>query len=162
MYKKYIIISFFLIGVGFLIYNNPSQPPLIKGGEIQNPPDKGDTGGYLKIAGQNIKVDIADTPALREQGLSGRQVLGDSEGMLFVFPQSGTHGFWMKDMNFAIDIIWIGEDMKVVYIEKDAQPDSYPNTFGPNENAKYVLEVSAGFSEKNNVKVGDRVEFDNF
>jgi uncharacterized membrane protein (UPF0127 family) len=65
----------------------------------------------------------------------------------------------MKNMNFPIDIIWIGEDLRVVYIKKDAKPESYPEAFTPNQDAKYVLEVFSSFSEKNNLKVGDRVEF---
>ena len=79
--------------------------------------------------------------------------------MLFVFDKPGQYPFWMKDMNFAIDIIWIGEDLRVVYIKKDARPELYPETYTPTENAKYVLEVPAGFSEKNNLKVGDSASF---
>ena len=81
------------------------------------------------------------------------------EGMLFVFNHTGKYPFWMKDMNFPIDIIWIGEDLRVVYIKKDAKPESYPETFTPNQDAKYVLEVFSSFSEKNNLKEGDRVKF---
>jgi uncharacterized membrane protein (UPF0127 family) len=79
--------------------------------------------------------------------------------MLFVFDKPSIYPFWMKDMNFPIDMIWIGENDEVVYIEKNAQPDSYPETFVSSQNAKYVLEVISSFSEKNNLKVGDRVEF---
>lgn len=114
---------------------------------------------YVKIAGQNIKVDLALTKEEQAQGLSARGVLADNEGMLFVFNQPGKYPFWMKEMNFAIDIIWLGEDMRVIYIKNNALPELYPETYGPNDNAKYVLEVVSGFSEKNNLKVGDRVEF---
>ncbi|MEI7709146.1 MAG: DUF192 domain-containing protein [bacterium] len=164
MKKNYIFfaIFFFIAVLSFLIVKNPSRPPLVRGGG--NPPDKGDIGGYqdikyVNIAGQNIKVDLALTPAEQEQGLSGRKGLKENEGMLFVFQKVGNYPFWMKDMNFAIDMIWISEDMKVVYIKKDATPASYPTTFGPNQDAKYVLEVVAGFADKNNLKVGDRVLF---
>ncbi len=78
--------------------------------------------------------------------------------MLFVFDKPDIYSFWMKDMLFPIDMIWISEDGKVVYIERDARPESYPNSFIPDAPAKYVLEVNAGFSEKNNLKVGDKVE----
>lgn len=114
---------------------------------------------YINIAGQNIKVDLAENDRTRERGLSGRQSLGKNEGMLFVFDRPDKHRFWMKDMNFPIDMIWIDENMKVVYIKKDSRPESYPETYGPDEPAKYVLEVLSGFSEKNNLKVGDEVEF---
>ena len=85
--------------------------------------------------------------------------LKENEGMLFVFNHADKYSFWMKDMNFPIDIVWIGEDMHVVYIKKNALPTSYPETFTPNQDAKYVLEVISSFSEKNNLKVGDKVEF---
>ena len=79
--------------------------------------------------------------------------------MLFIFEKPGKYYFWMKDMNFPIDMIWIGEDMRVIYIKKNAQPESFPKTYGPDIDSKYVLEVVAGFSEKNNLKEGDRAEF---
>ena len=148
--KKYfasfiIIVIFFLVGI-FLV-GQPEKnlmPENIKS---------------VKIAGQNIKVDLALTDSEIVQGLSGRRDLKDNEGMLFVFDRPGNYPFWMKDMNFSIDMIWIDENMKVVYIKKDARPESYPVTYGPNESAKYVLEVVSGFSDKNNLKAGDAVGF---
>ncbi len=113
----------------------------------------------VKIGGVTVKVDLAETPSERAQGLSGRAGLSEEEGLLFVFEYVGKHAFWMKDMNFPIDIIWIGENGEIVYIKKDARPESYPQTFQPDENAKYVLEVVSGFSEKYNLKEGDMAEF---
>ena len=116
---------------------------------------------YVKIAGQEVKVELAFTLEARTQGLSNRKELKKGEGMLFIFERLGNYPFWMKDMNFPIDIIWIGEDMKVVYIKKDARPESYPEAYGPqkeDKNAKYILEVVSGFSDKNNLKIGDEVE----
>jgi len=130
------------------------------------------------INGVQINVEIALTPEARTQGLSGRASLGEKEGMLFVFDAPGKYGFWMKDMNFPIDIVWftssegneaglaprslgeveMTEDLRVVYIKKDAKPESYPEIFMPEENARYVLEVPAGFSDENNLQVGDRAE----
>lgn len=113
----------------------------------------------VKIAGKIIKVELALTPKEREQGLSGRKELKNDEGMLFVFEQPGKYPFWMRDMNFPIDIVWLGEDLRVVYIKKNASPESYPETFIPKKEAKYVLEIIASFSEKNNLQEGDKVEF---
>ena len=56
-------------------------------------------------------------------------------------------------------MIWIGEDMNVVYIKNNAEPYSYPTTYGPQKDAMYVLETISGFSGKNNLKEGDKVEF---
>ena len=114
---------------------------------------------FVKIAGQKLKVDLAITTEEQERGLSGRKDIKDDVGMLFIFQNSSKNFFWMKEMNFPIDMIWIDENFQVLYIEKNAKPESYPETFGPNKNSKYVLEVKANFSEKNNLKVGEKVEF---
>ena len=113
----------------------------------------------IKIAGQSIKVDLAFTPTAQEQGLSGRSNLKEDEDMLFVFDKPGQYPFWMKDMNFPIDMIWLDEYKKVIYIKRNARPELFPESYGPNENSKYVLEVGAGFSDKNNLKVGDKIDF---
>ncbi len=112
---------------------------------------------YITIAERKVKVDLATTPEAHAQGLSGRKELKENEGMLFVFDKPGKYSFWMKDMNFPIDIIWVSEDFKVVYIKKDARPELYPETYAPKDNAKYVLEVVSGFSDKNNLKEGGMV-----
>lgn len=125
---------------------------LIRNGESVGTP-------YIKIAGVTLKIELAETPEAKQQGLSGRNGLAENTGMLFLFEEPGAYGFWMKDMNFAIDIIWLGEDGEVIYIKKDARPESFPETFGPERDAKYVLEVVSGFSDKNNLKVGDQTEF---
>ena len=122
--------------------------------------NKSDQQSYVKIAGQNVEVGLAATLKSQTQGLSGRKSLGENEGMLFVFDHAGVYPFWMKDMNFAIDIIWLDENYRVVYIKKNAEPSSYPETFSPEMEAKYVLEVVAGFSDKNNLKVGDEALLD--
>ncbi|OGI72922.1 hypothetical protein A3D42_01605 [Candidatus Nomurabacteria bacterium RIFCSPHIGHO2_02_FULL_41_18] len=127
---------------------------LNKNGEVKIIPET-----YVGVAGQNIKVELARTPEVQARGLSGRESLKENEGMLFVFDNLGRHGFWMKDMNFPIDIIWISEDKKVVYIKKDAKPHSYPEIFAPDEDALYALEVVFGFSDKYGLKEGDSVEF---
>lgn len=111
----------------------------------------------IKIAGQEVKVDLAITAGEQEMGLSGRENLLENTGMLFVFEKEGIYPFWMKDMNFPIDMIWINGGMRVVYIQENATPESYPEIFDPKTNAKYVLEVPAGFSKNNNLKVGDKV-----
>jgi len=114
---------------------------------------------YVNIGDVRVHVDLAQTPAEHEQGLSGRKSLSESEGLLFVFDKPGQHSFWMKDMNFPIDIIWLSRELKIVYIKHDASPLFYPQTYAPDKDAFYVLEVVAGFSEKNNLKIGDSATF---
>ena len=113
----------------------------------------------IEIAGQNVKVELAPTAEERTRGLSGRVGLEENGGMLFVFDSDGVYPFWMKDMNFPIDIVWINKDLKVVYVKENATPDSFPESFSSGEKVLYVLEVSAGFSEKNNLQIGDEVVF---
>jgi uncharacterized membrane protein (UPF0127 family) len=108
-----------------------------------------------------IYADISDNDCKRELGLSGRSELAGSEGMIFVFEKVGKYGFWMKDMKFPIDIIWITEDFFVSGIVGNFSPEDYPKVLGNNYLAKYVLEVPTGFAEKNNIKAGDKIEFVN-
>src|SRR3989344_1054490 len=114
-------------------------------------------GHVLKVGTARVLIDIADTPPLRERGLSGRRLLLDDQGMYFIFDHPGMYPFWMKEMNFPIDIIWIGEHMSVVDITKSASPSSFPQTFVSSVSALYVLEVQAGFAERYGVKIGDQV-----
>ena len=73
----------------------------------------------LQIGERIIKVDISDTDCKRELGLSGRKNLLEDVGMLFVFNKEGNYPFWMKEMNFPIDIIWIDENFIIIYIKKE-------------------------------------------
>jgi len=109
-----------------------------------------------------IDVAIADTPVTRRVGLSNLKRLGEDRGLFFVFNDSDTHGIWMKDMEFPIDIIWMDEDMRIVYIHRDVSPDSYPEAFHPDTPARFALEVNAGFSLKYNVKIGSIATFSTY
>ncbi len=113
---------------------------------------------YLELAlkGEKFAVEVADTPAKRIQGLSGRDGLGVNEGMLFTFDEPGAHGFWMKDMKFPIDIIWISNS-EVIYVLNNLNPDSYPTIFSPPKPVNQVLEVKAGTALRLNVVEGDKV-----
>lgn len=149
IFFSFVIVTIFLLIGFFLINHSVKKPILSTPANIK----------YLEIGGQRVKVDLALTSAEHTQGLSGRKELTLNEGMLFVFNKPDKYLFWMKDMNFPIDIIWISEDMRIVYIKKDARPELYPETYGPNVDAKYVLEVMNGFSDINNLREGDSVKF---
>jgi len=115
----------------------------------------------VEVAGQVINVEVADTDPERVQGLSNLVSLSEDQGMLFVFPNPGVYGFWMKDMNFAIDIIWIKNDI-VVDITENVKPqaavDKDLETYYPKQEVDKVLELTAGWSAKNGLKVGDSVK----
>lgn len=117
----------------------------------------------ITINQTQIYVEVAKTPQQKSLGLSGRKSLDKSNGMLFVFENKTRPSFWMKGMNFAIDIIWIANG-KIVGIEKSA-PAPAPNThdsklpiYKPPTGIDYVLEVNAGFSDRNNLEKGSGVE----
>lgn len=99
---------------------------------------------FIKTPKQLLRAEVVDTDEAREKGLSGRDGLDKNRAMLFVFDAVEKHGFWMKDMKFAIDIVWLDENKKIVSVKENAEPASYPDTFYPSEPAKYVIEVMAG------------------
>jgi len=116
----------------------------------------------VTLAGKKLQIEIAKTAAEREKGLSDRRFLCPDCGMLFLFETPGYYGFWMKRMYFDIDIIWIRGD-KVVDITRQARkPEATefeaPKTiYSPREAVDKVLEVNAGWCEKNSVKIGDKI-----
>ena len=111
----------------------------------------------LHIGETTVNVLIADTEATRQLGLGGRSGLESSQGMFFIFPDEGLHSFWMKDMLFPIDIIWIATDGSIVHIEKHVSPGTYPQSFAPQKPARYVLEVVAGYSDTHALSLGQKV-----
>lgn len=99
------------------------------------------------INGSYIALEIADTADERSQGLSGRSSLGANAGMLFVFDNQVQPGFWMNDMNFALDIVWIRGTTIVDITENipPPAPDEALEIYYPNTPADKVLEVNAGW-----------------
>lgn len=103
----------------------------------------GTDSGIVTIGSKKYTVKIAETPSDRARGLSGREKLNADEGMLFIFPEDGIYPFWMKDMRFAIDIIWIDASWNVVAITKNARPESFPALFTTPSKIRYVLEIAS-------------------
>lgn len=112
----------------------------------------------VKINGTTIEAEIADGFLSRMRGLSGRESLGENKGMLFIFGNSAVQSFWMKDMNFAIDIIWFDND-KVVGFAENAQPpkDGNISSFRSPSAVNKVLEINAGSVKKLGIKIGDNI-----
>ena len=119
----------------------------------------GDDFWSVRIGEQTYQLEVADDPTERTQGLSGRTELAPNSGMLFVFDEPAQHGIWMKDMNFAIDIIWLDESKEIIEIVDEASPASYPETFYPDRPAKYVIELPAGVAQSHDLDLGDSLEF---
>ncbi len=101
------------------------------------------------VEGQSLsKIEIANSREEQIQGLSGRTRIPDDYGMLFVFDTPDSYGFWMKDMEVPIDIIWLADDGEILRIEEAVSPDSYPKSFYPPRPVRHVLEVRAGLSKE--------------
>lgn len=149
---SFFVIVLFLFSIFFLLNQPHKYTPEKSLKDIKS----------INIAGQNIRLELALTPEKKSRGLSFHAPLNKDEGMLFIFDYPDKYSFWMKDMNFPIDIIWIGEDNAVSYIKNNATPESFPEAYQPGKDdkeAKYVLEVISGFSKDNKLKVGDKIEF---
>ncbi|PIR37958.1 MAG: hypothetical protein COV34_02615 [Candidatus Zambryskibacteria bacterium CG10_big_fil_rev_8_21_14_0_10_42_12] len=111
----------------------------------------------VEIRNTTFQVDVADTDAERIKGLSGKESLSERTGMLFIFEESAPRSFWMKDMRFSIDIVWIDKNRKIVGIHRHVSPETYPQSFVSPEPVMYVLEVAEGVSSFMNI--GDTVNF---
>lgn len=118
----------------------------------------------IKVGGASVHVTLAKTDQEITKGLGGTLHLDSDEGMLFVFvAKDQKRIFWMKDMIIPIDIIWI-KDGKVVQIDKNIPapasntPDNQLKLYPSNQAIDYVLEVNAGFSDKNNIKIDTPVD----
>lgn len=144
--------SFFYLVVGLVIILGSVflflKQPTVRDGQVK----------IVKINDASIKAEIVRTPEARQKGLSGREVLSDGSGMLFVFDSPARHGFWMKNMNFAIDIVWIDDEFRVVGMEKEVSPETFPQIFYPSQPVKYVLELPAGFLEKHYIDIGTVIQ----
>lgn len=112
----------------------------------------------IQIGKTDLRVELARTSAERSQGLSGRPVLPENEGMLFVFDEPGLYEFWMKEMKFPLDIVWIDEQKKVVDITSYVSQASFPERFTSRVPARYVLEANAGWAAEHGVKLGTAIE----
>jgi len=115
------------------------------------------SASVIQIGDVALQVEIADTQDKREQGLSNRESLGERRGMLFLFEKPERYGFWMKEMNFAIDIIWIDKDKSVVEITANVDPKTFPEIFYPKEIIQYIIETQAGWAKVNEIQLGDKI-----
>ena len=116
--------------------------------------------GKITIGDRVLFAEVAKTSEKKMLGLSGRAKLEKNTGMLFIFQQGGYYGFWMKDMNFPIDIIWIDENFHIADLTENISPQTFPQTFHPLQPSKYVLEVEAGYIKNNNVIKGEYVNLE--
>jgi len=106
-----------------------------------------------------VSVAVADTPMERYFGLSNTDPLGPSAGMLFVFPDEGHRTFVMRDMDYPLDIIFVGANGTITHIAH-APVESNGDLTPYSARAKWVLEVPYGWTTDHGVSVGDSVTMD--
>jgi hypothetical protein len=117
----------------------------------------------VKINDQIIIAEVAHDEESRNLGLSGREKLNINEGMLFIFEDPGIYPFWMKDMKFPIDIIWIDSDNRIADIDANVQPEpGVPEEglmqYKPPIPVERVLELRAGRAQLLSAEVGDLIK----
>jgi len=121
-------------------------------------------GGPKAIApnGHDFRLEIANTPEERARGYMYRSRVGPEEGMLFIFPESDFHSFWMKNCLVSLDILWLSDELVVVHLEQKVPPcrkdpcQGYP----PMSKARYVLEIGSGMAKKSGLRVGSKVRIE--
>jgi len=117
----------------------------------------------LQIGDKTYEIFLTENEEDMKKGLAAFDDIKDSQGMLFEFEVEDFHSFWMKDMKFDIDIIFLDKEMKVVHIFENVRKDTYKNQndykiFIPKLKSKYVIEIKSGEVKKNKLKLGDIIK----
>ena len=113
----------------------------------------------LNLNKQPIKLYLADNEAVRNRGLSAIPCLAKNEGMLFVFDRPDYYSFWMKEMRFPLDIIFVN-NRRVVDIVSNLSPDTYPRSVQPRTPANCVVELNAGVTKILGLSRGSTLHFE--
>ena len=111
----------------------------------------------VTLGGVTLQAAYAQTEAAREQGLSDTPSLGANQGMLFFYDAPQVPLFWMKDMHYPLDMIWIAANGTVADVTADALVQDFPKTYSPKVAVQYVLEVNAGFAAQHGIAAGTPV-----
>jgi uncharacterized membrane protein (UPF0127 family) len=121
--------------------------------------DPGAPRAVVTIRDERVEVEIADTRERQRRGLSGRAELAEGEGMLFPYARADRYAFWMPDMHFDIDIVWIREGaiVDVTHRARHDPPPGPPPLYRPRVPADLVLEVPAGTAARLGWSPGDAV-----
>ena len=151
--RTQVILPIFIAAVIIGVVGLSTMPSEIKLESVQFPM------GTIIVDDIALQVMIADTEPRRVRGLMFEDPLPYDQGMIFVFPESGLYSLWMLNMQFPLDMIWFDQDGKVVHIETDVPPCKAALEIAtcqsviPDAEAVYILEVTAGFVEKNNITI---------
>ena len=156
--QKIVIAVLAVALIGFFIVNNfiTKEPKVeyytfTKEGELTFT----DSLGTLKT---KIDLEIADNDYERQLGLMNRKEMKENEGMLFIFLRQDYQSFWMRNTLISLDMIFVNDQKKIITIHKNTKilsETSYPSS----EPALYVVEVLAGFTDRHNIQVGDKIDW---
>lgn len=155
--KILLVVSLILLDVGC------QKPPAIE----QTSNASGSYSHSIVIGSAALSVDIVDDDAERSQGLSGRSSMDENQGMLFDFKNADDlrrPGFWMKGMQFDLDLIWVRDNQiveiteNVPHVKGDMANANNLPIYYPSEKVDTVIEVNAGWGERHDIKLGDLVQ----
>ena len=109
----------------------------------------------LQAGSRTYKLEAVTAPEAKVKGLGGRSSMPTDAGMLFPFDQAAINRcFWMKDMRFSVDIIWLDADRRVRHIEHSVSPNTYPKEYCPPYLSQYVIELNAGEAKRAGIAEG--------
>lgn len=161
--NKYYLIASIIVVLGLLTLIFRKQI-FEKKHEVKRIENKFTKEGELTFAdstGKEIKkidIEFSDNDYDTELGLMYRYSMEEYQGMLFIFPVSKPHSFWMRNTYISLDIIFVKSDLSILNIQKYA-PILNDNPLPSDGDAQYVVEVIAGFSDKYNLKPGDKISY---
>lgn len=137
----------------------PWQPP--EGRGSQTIPDglEYQTVMVTPPSSKAYKLQVADSLEKQRLGLGIRESIG-GDGMIFPYAKPQQLCYWMKDMKFSIDIVWLDAGKKVSKVESDVSPSTYPRTTFCQDDAQYVVELAPGQAARDGVVVGATLDFD--
>jgi uncharacterized membrane protein (UPF0127 family) len=154
--KRYLIIGLLSLAlISFILMSIPKSPTYT-GPRFT---DEGDLAIYRDGTSEPIvqlDIELADDEESRVKGLMYRQKMEEDQGMLFIMEANEPQSFWMLNTYISLDIIYIGEDKKIVSIQRNTTPKS-TDPVPSGAPAKYVLEVNAGYAERHGLQVGDEL-----
>ena len=113
----------------------------------------------LHTGGQHYNLRVAATAQAQQKGLGDTKSMPKNSGMLFWFTDDNTRCFWMKDMRFSLDIIWLDADKRVVHMERGLSPGTYPRVYCPTGASRYVIELNSGEAVRAGILNGETLTF---
>ncbi len=152
----FFIIAIFALALGGMVALSSIQKAKVM--ENTNAPKKLTYKSTATLHDVPLFLAYARTESEHSIGLSFQKELKNNNGLLFIFKENGKQGIWMKDMNFPIDVLWLDENFRIIFIKTDFSPTSFPETIYPSSPARFVLEIPAGFVRTHQIKIGDTLK----